>query len=129
VVVVATVRHDPLRIRFALDDPDGVIALAAFLGQVGRFQQDRNRSLMSPSLTHATGDDVRLELLVQRRVQGEVMVVKMMFQRSERRSTGLGQRGRGRGGSSGFEGVFGDGLAGLDGLEDAGLGRVVAAEE
>lgn len=69
VVVVATVRHDPLRIGLALDDPDGMIALAnPFLGQVGRFQQDRDRTLMSPSLTRATGDDVRLELLVQRRV-------------------------------------------------------------
>ena len=57
------------------------------------------------------------------------MVVEMMFQRSERRSTGLGQRRRGRGGSSGFEGVFGDGLAGLDGSQDAGFGRVVAGEE
>jgi hypothetical protein len=68
-VVVATVRHDPLSIRLALDDPDGMIALAAsLLGQVGGFQQDRDRTLMSPSLTRATGDDVRLELLVQRRV-------------------------------------------------------------
>jgi hypothetical protein len=58
------------------------------------------------------------------------MGVEMMFQRSERRSTGLsGQRGRGRGGSGGFEGVFGDGLAGLDGLQDTGLGRVVVGEE
>lgn len=58
------------------------------------------------------------------------MGVEMMFQRSERRSTGLsGQRGRGRGGSGGFEGVFGDGLAGLNGLQDAGFGRVVVGEE
>lgn len=57
------------------------------------------------------------------------MGVEMMFQRSERCSTGLGQRRRGWGGSSGFEGVFGDGLAGLDGLQDAGLGRVVVGEE
>jgi hypothetical protein len=68
VVVITRVRHDPLSIRLALDDPNGMIALAALLGQVGRFQQDRNRTLMSPSSTRATGDDVRLELLVQRRV-------------------------------------------------------------
>ena len=68
-VVIATVRHDPLSVGLALDDPDRVIALGALLGQVGRFEEDRDRSLMSPPLTaRATGDDVRLELLVQRRV-------------------------------------------------------------
>lgn len=68
-VVIVAVRHDPLSVRLALDDPDSMIALAALLGQVGGFQQDRNRSLMSPSLTaSASGDDVRLELFVQRRM-------------------------------------------------------------
>ena len=130
VAVIAIVRHDPLSVGLAFDDPDRMITLAPLFGQVGGFEEDRDGSLVRSTLTASCArDDVRLELLVEGRVERQVVIVEMMLERTERSSSGLGQRGRGRSGPGGFERILGDGLAGLDGLQDTGLGRVVAGEE
>lgn len=51
VPVVTIIRHDPLGVNFALDDPNRVIALAAFFGEVSGFEEDRDGTLVGSGMT------------------------------------------------------------------------------